>query len=91
MGKAQQQEQKLTRRNLFRRYTTPPEKKLQVSTNCLNFHGIYCASCRDECTVSAIRVRPQLGGTLEISIDNETCTQCMDCSKRCPNDALALV
>lgn len=91
MSDAQNTEQKITRRALFKRYVEPPVQHLEVSANCLNMHGIYCSSCRDECSVNAIKVRPALGGTLEIGIDQDACTVCMDCAKRCPNDALILV
>lgn len=60
----------------------------RVADTCLSAHGVVCASCRDACPASAIRVPPAARGAAVIDLD--ACTGCGACVAPCPVDALSL-
>ena len=62
----------------------------RVLDKCFNQEGVYCDSCRDACETDAIKVKPRLGGTVEIRIDLDPCTACGQCISVCPADAIAM-
>ena len=59
-----------------------------VADTCLSAQGVVCASCREVCPASAIRVPPGARGAA--TVDPETCTGCGACVAPCPVDAIAL-
>ena len=59
-----------------------------VADTCLSAQGVVCASCREVCPASAIRVPPGARGAA--TVDPETCTGCGACVVPCPVDAIAL-
>ncbi|WP_374502797.1 ferredoxin-type protein NapF [Pseudoxanthomonas sp.] len=59
-----------------------------VADTCLSAQGVVCASCREVCPASAIRMPPGARGAA--SVDPETCTGCGACVAPCPVDAIAL-
>ena len=60
----------------------------QVAATCLSAQGVVCASCRDACPASAIRVSPGARGAA--TVDLEACTGCGACVAPCPVDAITL-
>lgn len=60
----------------------------QVADTCLSAHGVVCASCREVCPASAIRVPPAARGAAVIDVD--ACTGCGACVAPCPVDAISL-
>ena len=62
----------------------------RVTELCLNQQRVYCDSCRDACDADAIKVRPQLGGVYETTIDDEDCTACGMCVAVCPASAIRI-
>ena len=61
-----------------------------ILDRCFNRQGVYCDSCRDACEIDVIRVKPRLGGTVEIRIELDQCTACGQCVSVCPADAIAM-
>ncbi|KRA45254.1 ferredoxin-type protein NapF [Pseudoxanthomonas sp. Root630] len=68
--------------------TLPWTLVAQVAGTCLSAQGVVCASCREVCPASAIRVSPGARGAP--TIDVEACTGCGACVAPCPVDAITL-
>ena len=64
------------------------ENRVQELLEKLQAQGVVCASCREVCPASAIRVPPGARGAA--TVDPETCTGCGACVAPCPVDAIAL-
>jgi len=60
----------------------------QVAGTCLSAQGVVCASCREVCPVSAIRVSPGARGAATVDLD--ACTGCGACVAPCPVGAITL-
>lgn len=68
---------------------SPPwELRARVGDGCLPAHGVVCASCREICPESAIRVPP--GGRGAAVVDAERCSGCGACVGICPTAAITL-
>ncbi len=59
-----------------------------VAEACLSAQGVVCASCREVCPASAIRVPPGARGAATVDLD--ACTGCGACTATCPADAITL-
>ena len=59
-----------------------------LTDNCLALNGVYCESCRDSCEAGALRFAPQLGSVPQPFFDTTLCTQCGECVRVCPQDAI---
>lgn len=66
----------------------PWELRARVQDGCLPAHGVVCASCREVCPESAIRVLP--GGRGAAMVDAERCSGCGACVGICPAQAITL-
>lgn len=60
----------------------------RVADTCLSAHGVVCASCREVCPTTAIRVPPAARGAAVV--DAEACTGCGACVAICPAGAISL-
>jgi ferredoxin-type protein NapF len=58
--------------------------------SCLPGQGVVCRSCGESCEAGAIVFRPVAGGVALPALDPGRCTDCGDCAKVCPVDALVL-
>lgn len=68
---------------------SPPwELRAAVGAGCLPAHGVVCASCREVCPESAIRVPP--GGRGAAVVDDARCSGCGACVGICPAAAITL-
>ena len=86
-----QTERSISRRNvLFGSMRSKVRHGLVVADHCLSLSGVTCRTCEDICAVRAIRFKPRLGGSSQLTIDAEVCTGCGDCLPICPVDALSL-
>lgn len=65
-----------------------PVRKVAIAAHCLARRGVYCDSCRDACEVGAIRFVPRLSAVPQPSLDVDRCTQCGECVRVCPQDAI---
>nr|WP_306673602.1 ferredoxin-type protein NapF [Tahibacter caeni] len=73
----------------FDRSRDPPWSPVaQVADTCLSARNTVCASCRDVCPASAIRIPPAALGAA--SVDASRCTGCGACVSVCPVDAIGL-
>ena len=61
-----------------------------VGEGCFEPMGIACRACEDACEARALRARPRLGGTADMTVDAEACTGCGACVPVCPVDAIAV-
>ena len=59
-----------------------------LADNCLALHGVYCESCRECCEAGALRFAHQRGSVAKPSFDTDLCTQCGECARVCPQDAI---
>ncbi len=59
-----------------------------LTDNCLALHGVYCESCRECCEAGALRFAPQLGSVPKPFFNTDLCTQCGECARVCPQDAI---
>ncbi|MGN7830965.1 ferredoxin-type protein NapF [Pseudoxanthomonas sp. 22568] len=59
-----------------------------VDEACLGAHGVVCASCREICPQSAIRIPPAGRGAAHI--DSDGCNGCGACVSVCPATAIHL-
>lgn len=59
-----------------------------VNTSCLAAQGIYCRSCAEACTRSALSLTPLAGGLAHVAIDPEACNACGECVEVCPVSAI---
>ena len=59
-----------------------------LTDNCLALNGVYCESCRDSCEAGALRFAHQLGSVPHPFFDTDLCTQCLECVRICPQDAI---
>jgi ferredoxin-type protein NapF len=59
-----------------------------VGDACLSAQGVVCASCREVCPASAIRVPPGARGAA--TVDPDACTGCGACIGTCPVNAISL-
>lgn len=64
------------------------ELRALVASGCLPAHGVVCASCREVCPESAIRV--PAGGRGAAVVDGERCSGCGACVGICPVGAITL-
>ena len=68
---------------------SPPwELRASVHEGCLPAHGVVCASCREACPESAIRV--PVGGRGPAVVDAARCSGCGACVGICPVGAIGL-
>jgi len=56
---------------------------------CLAFRGVTCMTCRDACSLGAVRFELALGGARPW-VDAGSCTGCGDCAQACPAQAVRL-
>lgn len=61
----------------------------EVADTCLSAQGVVCASCREVCPASAIRILPGARGAP--AVDLSACSGCGACVAPCPVDAISLV
>lgn len=62
--------------------------RAQVADTCLPARGVICASCRDVCPETAIRL--PLGGRGGAVVDTQRCSGCGACVGVCPVQAISL-
>ena len=77
----------VSRRAFFLR-SEMPIATVALTDNCLALKGVYCESCRECCEAGALRFAPQLGSVATPFFDTELCTQCFECARVCPQDAI---
>jgi ferredoxin-type protein NapF len=71
---------------LFRNDAAPP--RVALTERCLTERGVYCESCRDACETGALRFVAQIGAVPKPLFAADLCTQCGDCARVCPQDAI---
>ncbi|MBL8525401.1 MAG: 4Fe-4S binding protein [Betaproteobacteria bacterium] len=79
----------LSRRSFLLR-SEMPAPSVAVAQHCLALSGVYCDSCRDACETGALRFTPQLGAVPKPALDTNLCTQCGECARLCPQDAIRI-
>ena len=64
--------------------------KPRVALNdlCLALNAIHCEICRDVCEADALRFLPRLGAMSIPHFDTALCTQCGECVRVCPQNAI---
>jgi ferredoxin-type protein NapF len=76
---------------LQRKDNRPPWQLLPViGEACLARKDVVCRTCGDVCAATAIRFRPQLGGSALPEVDPSRCTGCGGCVAPCPARAIAM-
>lgn len=55
---------------------------------CLTSRGVVCASCREACAASAIRLPPRAGMAARPILNIDACTGCGACVAPCPVNAI---
>jgi ferredoxin-type protein NapF len=76
---------------LSRKNPGPPWSiKARISNHCLAINGTSCVRCTEACEPEAILARPALGGRVNLSIDQDTCTGCGACVSTCPVKAISM-
>ena len=68
----------------------PWSLRAEILNTCIARGGVMCRTCGEQCSVRAIRFRPQAGGTMEVDVDFETCTGCGACFSVCPVNAIEM-
>jgi ferredoxin-type protein NapF len=73
-----------------KRYKTLPWTCIAVidEDRCLAGLGVCCASCRDACGTSAIRLYPRHGMAARPVLNADACTGCGACVAPCPTGAI---
>ena len=71
---------------LFR--SEAPMQRVALTDRCFATSGVYCEACRDVCETGALRFVPHLGSVPAPILDADLCTQCGECARVCPRDAL---
>lgn len=66
----------------------PWQLRAHVADACLPARGVVCASCRDACPETAIRIPPGARGAA--TVDAGACTGCGACVGVCPVGAVSL-
>ncbi len=66
------------------------QSKTEISSRCLNNHGVYCLTCKDSCEEGAIIFNQLQKGMQLPVIISERCTHCKECVKSCPVDAISI-
>lgn len=61
-----------------------------VSERCLTNVGVMCRSCEDACEPAAIRFRLAAGKVPAPVIEDQACTGCGACIRRCPETAISM-
>ncbi|MBT1511288.1 4Fe-4S dicluster domain-containing protein [Bradyrhizobium sp. SRL28] len=61
-----------------------------IGGDCLAEAGIFCRSCGDVCSASAIRFRPRIGLPPQAIVNEAACTGCGECVGACPGEAITL-
>jgi len=77
----------VSRRAFFLR-SEMPLPTVALTDRCFATSGIYCESCRDACHTGALRFVPQLGAVPKPIFVPDLCTQCGECVRICPRDAI---
>ena len=83
-------------RRAFFKCSEVPIATVALTDNCLALHGVYCESCRECCEAGALRFAPRLapqsglrlGSVPQPFFDASLCTQCGECARVCPQDAI---
>ncbi|MBL0124729.1 MAG: 4Fe-4S binding protein [Betaproteobacteria bacterium] len=78
-----------SRRAFLLRSEMPPPR-VALTERCLAAMGVFCESCRDSCDAGALRFELQLGAAPKPVFDADRCTQCGECAKVCPQDAIRI-
>lgn len=63
----------------------------RIGDGCFEPQGISCRACEDACPESALRTRPQLGGTARVEVVEADCTGCGACVPVCPVAAVEIL
>ncbi|WP_131977022.1 ferredoxin-type protein NapF [Cricetibacter osteomyelitidis] len=64
--------------------------KIEIAQNCLTKSNVECRSCEDSCEMRAIRFRPMLGMTSQVSVNPDQCNGCGACIQTCPVNAIKI-
>ncbi len=64
--------------------------KMQIGPACLATQNIDCQICKEACEYEAISLSFHRNRVAQPLLDNDTCTGCGACVKRCPIDVISL-
>ena len=62
--------------------------QVALNDHCLAFRAIHCELCRDICDAGALRFVPRVGAMSIPAFNLDLCTQCGDCARVCPQNAI---
>lgn len=62
--------------------------RVALNDHCLAFRAIHCELCRDVCEAGALRFVPRLSAMSIPAFNLDLCTQCGDCARVCPQNAI---
>ena len=65
-----------------------PVLRVLVTDRCFAAIGVYCESCRDACDTGALSFVPQRGFGSRLVVAPDLCSQCGECTRVCPRDAI---